>query len=67
MHTCPNTLTSAARYDDGVTNDYAMMIRLWSSIDRSVAAFNRRCGVLKPLSRDIGRLTHDGKKDSRSR
>ncbi|NOT46497.1 MAG: hypothetical protein HOP17_01925 [Acidobacteria bacterium] len=67
MQTCLNNLTSTDRYDDGLSIDYAMMIRLWSSIDRSVAAFNRRCGVLKPSSRDIARLSNDGKKESRSK
>ncbi len=36
---------SMDRYDDGVTLDYASMIRMWSAFDRSLSTFNRRCGV----------------------
>ena len=34
------------RYDDGIVVDYATMIRMWSTLDRSVAAFNRNCGII---------------------
>lgn len=34
------------RYDDGIVVDYATMIRMWSTLDRSVAAFNRSCGII---------------------
>jgi len=37
-------------YDDGIVVDYATMIRMWCTLDRSVASFNRDCGIitLKP-------------------
>lgn len=34
------------RYDDGIIVDYATMVRMWSTLDRSVTAFNRKCGVV---------------------
>ena len=34
------------RYDDGIVVDYATMIRMWSTLDRSVSSFNRKCGVI---------------------
>lgn len=37
---------SSDRYDDGVSLDYASMIRMWSAFDRSISAFNRECGVI---------------------
>lgn len=42
------------RYDDGIVVDYATLVRMWSSLDRSVVAFNRKCGIitLKP-SKDV--------------
>jgi len=40
------SLTQSDRYDDGLAIDYPMMIRLWTSFDRSVAAFNQKCGVI---------------------
>ena len=42
------------RYDDGIVVDYATMIRMWSTLDRSVAAFNRECGfiTLRPTKDD---------------
>lgn len=67
MQSCLNTITSVARYDDGFTNDYSMMIRLWSSFNRSVSDFNRRCGVMKTGSRTSAKLAHDGKKIIRSK
>ncbi|HTH37180.1 MAG TPA: hypothetical protein VL572_04400 [Pyrinomonadaceae bacterium] len=43
-----NSFASIDRYDDGVTLDYAFMIRMWSALDRSIARFNRECGVIIP-------------------
>ena len=51
METCLNTFSSIDRYDDGVTVDYAFMIRMWSALDRSIARFNRECGVIMPRLR----------------
>jgi hypothetical protein len=46
MEICMNSFSSIDRYDDGVTVDYAFMIRMWSALDRSIARFNRECGVM---------------------
>lgn len=50
MESYLTNLTTPNRYDDGLNIDYAMMIRLWSSFDRSVGAFNRNCGVIRSNS-----------------
>jgi hypothetical protein len=39
------TMNSTDRYDDGVAVDYAFMIRMWSAFDRSLSAFERKCGL----------------------
>ena len=39
------TLNSIDRYVDGVAVDYAFMIRMWSAFDRSLTAFERKCGL----------------------
>lgn len=51
------------RYDDGIVVDYATMIRMWTTLDRSVAAFNRNCGVitLRPWQ-DSANANHGCKK-----
>ena len=46
MEICMNSFSSVDRYDDGVTVDYAFMIRMWSALDRSIARFNRECGAM---------------------
>ena len=48
MESCLNSFASIDRLDDGVTVDYAFMIRMWSALDRSIARFNRECGVIMP-------------------
>ena len=48
METCWSSFSFTDRYDDGVTVDYAFMIRMWSALDRSITRFNRECGVIKP-------------------
>ena len=48
METYMSSFASVDRYDDGVTLDYASMIRMWSALDRSIARFNRQCGVVMP-------------------
>lgn len=35
------------RFDDGIIADYAVMIRMWSAFDRSIAEFDRECGLPK--------------------
>ncbi len=42
------------RYADGVSADYPTLIRMWSALNRSVAAFNQDCGIitLRPLGGD---------------
>jgi hypothetical protein len=45
MKTYIPRLDSINRYDDGITLDYASMIRMWTAFDRSLNAFNRECGV----------------------
>ena len=54
METYQELFPEQDRYDDGIVVDYATMVRMWSTLDRSVAAFNRKCGVinLQP-ARDI--------------
>ncbi|MGD9564043.1 MAG: hypothetical protein AB7F88_17330 [Pyrinomonadaceae bacterium] len=46
MNTSIRKTESIDRYDDGIVLDYASMIRMWSAFDRSLAAFNRKCGVI---------------------
>lgn len=45
MEICLNNFDSVTKYDDGVAVDYAFMIRMWSAFDRSIDAFERRCGL----------------------
>ena len=40
-----NTFSSMDHYDDGISVNYAMMLRMWSAFDRSMAAFDRKCGL----------------------
>ncbi len=56
--------TDQDRYDDGIVVDYATMIRMWSTLDRSVAVFNRNCGfiTLRP-SKDDTECSGGAKKD----
>lgn len=46
MDTFQEIFSDQDRYDDGIIVDYATMIRMWSTLDRSVAAFNRNCGII---------------------
>ena len=62
MESCLNSFSSIDRFDDGVTVDYAFMIRMWSALDRSIARFNRECGVIIAKSRSAKR-TIDCDKD----
>lgn len=54
MNTYIPRLDLIDRYDDGVSVDYASMIRMWSAFDRSISTFNRRCGVV-PVRRSADR------------
>ena len=63
METCLNSFSSIDRYDDGVTVDYAFMIRMWSALDRSIARFNRECGVIMPKRVSANRGPDRGNKD----
>jgi hypothetical protein len=56
MESCLNSFASIDRFDDGVTVDYAFMIRMWSALDRSIARFNRECGVVMPTRRIAKRV-----------
>ena len=64
METCMNSFASIDRYDDGVTLDYAFMIRMWSALDRSIARFNSECGVVMP-KRTATKRDRDSKDRSR--
>lgn len=44
MGECIQRLTNPERYHDGISLDYSAMMRMWSAFDRSLSAFNRRCG-----------------------
>ncbi|MGB7210398.1 MAG: hypothetical protein WBD27_17215 [Pyrinomonadaceae bacterium] len=46
MNSYQEILAEQDHYDDGIVVDYATMIRMWSTLDRSVAAFNRNCGII---------------------
>lgn len=66
MEICLNSFDSTDRYDDGVTVDYAFMIRMWSALDRSITRFNRECGVILPRAKENlksreGRRKNSGK------
>lgn len=52
------------RYDDGIVVDYATMVRMWSTLDRSVTAFNRNCGfiTLRPTKDPAGGIKKDDSK-----
>lgn len=43
-------MNTARRIDDGMTVDYAAMIRMWSAFHRSISSFNRKCGVVNGKS-----------------
>ena len=58
METYMSSFASVDRYDDGVTLDYASMIRMWSALDRSITRFNRQCGVVMP-TRDAAKRDRD--------
>ncbi len=63
METYQEILADQDRYDDGIVVDYPTMIRMWSTLDKSVAAFNRNCGIitLRP-SKDPKETNSDPKK-----
>lgn len=61
MNICLNNVAKFDRYDDGIRIDYPVMIRLWSSFDRSIAAFNKGCGVIDERRRN-SRPAHDHNK-----
>ncbi len=46
MDTYQEIFSDQDHYDDGIVVDYATMVRMWSTLDRSVAAFNKNCGVI---------------------
>jgi hypothetical protein len=50
METYQEICAQYDRYDDGIVVDCATMVRMWSTLDRSLASFNRKCGMitLKP-------------------
>lgn len=64
MDTYQEIFSDQDRYDDGIVVDYATMIRMWSTLDRSVNAFNRNCGIitLHP-SKDSAASSDSAKKD----
>lgn len=49
------------RYDDGIVVDYATMVRMWSTLDRSVTAFNKDFGfiTLRPSKDPVGGAKKD--------
>ena len=63
MEAYTEILRDQDHYDDGIVVDYATMIRMWSTLDRSMAAFNRNCGfiTLRP-SKDAVESTCNRKK-----
>jgi hypothetical protein len=46
MEAYTEILRDQDHYDDGIVVDYATMIRMWSTLDRSMTAFNRKCGFI---------------------
>ena len=64
--TLNNSFSNIDRLDDGVTIDYAFLMRMWSAFDRSITRFNRECGVLpsRPSRKRCDR-DHGGKKPDR--
>ena len=60
METTVNTFSSIDRYADGIGSDYSMQIKMWSAFDRSLMAFNRRCGII--TSRDKDSVTQPPKR-----
>ena len=50
METFQELYAEQDHFDDGIVVDYATMIRMWCTLDRSIASFDRNCGIitLKP-------------------
>lgn len=66
METFTSSIPKSKRYSDGVSHDYAAMLQLWSALNRSITAFDRKCGM-KTIT-PIGHKqlpTNAGKKSTR--
>lgn len=52
------------RFNDGAETDYGMKIRMWSSLHRSLAAFDAQCGINFPKpDRTINNVAANAAKD----
>jgi hypothetical protein len=40
-----NVRAEAERFSDGLQKDYAFMLRMWSALNFSLAAFKHECGL----------------------